>query len=176
MAIVIETANSAEPSRDETIDWLTHKLSGFQSAVYKSQPTELGNVRFRETFNTVKILSFSAENSQLKYSTEEHCTGNFEQVQRCRISAPLNELSPRCPVVEIKSPVILLKLPVTCEPTVYGVRLSTPKESRIEVNCVFSKEMTSETQLKFTDYELAKRVSKAFEHLIKLSGGKDEPF
>ena len=173
------TNYSAEPSMSKTIDWLTEKLSGFESAVYSSPRHDI----FRELSYRYKIVSFSVHNGRLEYRTEEKMTGNLgESVHLLTVTVPLDELSARCDVIEMSS-----KFGgVPYQPSVYGVSLSSSSSNRIKLSSPIvilpegkksvQTEMVSETQLRFTNRELANRVSNALEHLIKLSGGKEEVF
>jgi hypothetical protein len=143
-------AISAEPSRQETIDWLTQKLSG-----YTTTWTALGedNQVFDYSIKrfTIKdgILSFERELSS------SSVLGN-SPTNKMNVNLSLDELAARCPIQ-------LVKFPFRIDPPLYEVELS---KSQSKGGC----------SIRFTDRELAERIAKAFEHLIKLSGGKNEPF
>jgi hypothetical protein len=169
--IAISTAMAlAEPSRSETIDWLTRKLTNYSAAVTTTQ-TDFGRTSVYSSSYTIK--RFSVEEDILIIETEFECslyTGNRKSQQ-----VALSDLSSRC-VVEENTPLAGIK--ATDEPKLYWLQLSTTEPGR-----VLGKNLSSQRTFKgskfsiaLTDRELAERVAKALAHLIKLSGGKDEPF
>jgi hypothetical protein len=152
-AISLTATSSAEPSRQETIDWLSRKLSG-----YTITWTAVGCGLNQIYYYSIKgfaieegILSFREEMSSISFQGENTLKPYINRVS-------LSDLSTRYELKEKPRAACM-----TEDPTVYD--LTFP---RTKTNDNF--------RIRFTDRELAERVAKAFSRLIKLSGGEDEAY
>jgi hypothetical protein len=175
-AITFIATSSAKPSRQETVDWLTGKLSHYSTST-NSTLTGLGDVAVATL--TWRITAFNVDDGMLHLRKEiSYSNGLNDEITD--MTASLNELSSQCSVEEAK-PIHVGDATRAWDPTVYYVVLSTSAPDKIKCETWLHGERhrysnPSQIRIEFTDRQLADRVSKAFEHLIKLSGGRDEVF
>lgn len=168
-ALLCGTA-SAEPTRAETVDWLKSKLSNYEVFYTAHISSALGNT---QSFTVIRYKNISFEGGVLVYTRESSVSlpsGSVkEQVET--VSARISDFSPECSVTE------RAWAGLVCEPSIFDLTLSSTVSDGVLSKHPNGKTFRSrEAGFMFTDRKLAERVSKAFERLISLSGGKAEPF
>jgi hypothetical protein len=155
----------AEPTRAQTVKWLEGKLTGNQIEYDLFLSWSGANDTSAHAFRSVTSCSIDETFLRL---TDELVT-NRTLVSSVKI--PLKSLQPRLKV----GPYIPAVSGSRIEPTVYTVDLRSSSDS-IELQQGSKTSRVSSFSLWFSDQELAARVAKALEHLIRTSGGEDEPF
>ena len=151
----------------ETIDWLTRQLSNY-SVKYTVTTT---GMRPKEVESLI-VCSF--DEGRLTCREETPISGGLGGETVSVSTVLLKDLLPKCVVKEMTSE------DTVYTPTVYDLILSSSRTDAITDETSISsigseRSKKSEIHILFAQ-ELAKRVAMAFEQLIKLSGGKPEPF
>ena len=143
----------AQPSLDETVEWLKERLVG-SSATYQ-------NIVRSDVFTEVTtIKSFSVDRGVLRLSTQLHRTSSLIGADITfpisEAEVPLRDLYATCTVRRGYCP------GTQCPELPYELRIAGRNKHSLF--------------LMIDDADLARRVGNALEHLIKLSGGKEDIF
>jgi hypothetical protein len=161
MVLLTGSASAEGPSLAKTIEWLTGKLRNY-SFSYSGHFSSGENPS-----TTITIVGFSIDDGTLTFR-EKRVTGALQDTASDQ--AALSDLSARCVVKEYVAP-----SGVTIEPTLYQLVLTTTQPNRVFHTSQSGRSWSTNTlAFMFSDRELAGRVAKAFEHLIKLSGGTED--
>lgn len=158
-------SGSAEPTRGETVKWLTEKMNGYECAFILTS-TYPGERHVDSTLISSKITSFTIDSEAINFTILRSGTGINDVENRVRIV--LKDLRPVCKVAQWTIPLTN----TTANESIYHVQLVGSRKDSISIN----DRRASEYSFTFTEEELATRISKALEHLIALSGGQAEPF
>jgi len=161
---------NAEPSKKETIEWLKQKLNGLTTNCSYTAVV----VDRREPFSRWHtITSFSVEGDMLHISQSHSNITIKEEMQRVdSMDARLSDLAPHCRI----APFTFTLGDAQVEPGCFELTLRSKTQKGITLKDSAGEHQTASYTITIRDEELVKRVAKAFEHLIKLSGGKEEPF
>ncbi len=173
------SANEA-PSKTDTTSWLVQKLVNYTASFDGTSPVGL------EYSHQAKVTKLDiGEDGTLQIKTiEDNTNGTHVSQLVSQMNVSLRDLYARC---EVK-PWDRAGYHIT--PQRYDLILEVSRGQGVGVSTAFGGcELPSDPILRpqipsfekrfviqFADQQLAERVAKAFEHLIRLSGGSAEPF
>lgn len=156
---VAQAQETEEPSLQETLEWLKTNLVKYGKATehQKEKKPQLDGIRVEIKFS-FDITAAKFDGCTLMYD-QTHVFGDSEPTKTA-FKLDLSKLDP------------------------LGVKVSQaegidPKYELVKEVWVLKLKNSGdggEYHLRFEDREMAKRISKAFQHAIKLCGGKVEPF
>jgi hypothetical protein len=148
--------NAQEASSEATIEWLSEKLNNY---TYRYAFSDDRRVTF-----VYRIFDFSIKNGVLSFRFPDSNRPNHW----FSYSASLKNLSPSAKV----SPI-----PAATNPPQFWLTVPSRRQGQVDYTNSYEARLTADAiQFNFADQELANRVAKAINHLIKLSGGREEPF
>ena len=175
-ALIAQPLRAETPSRTETVSWLTKKLSGY-SAVWMETYTG-GGSPVQPNDHRVTVKEFSIDASGLMKIEVNIENGTLQATKPWRASVvyivSLDDLSTKGRIEPQKANPLWQP-----DPRPFVLTLTANKKGAVSQKSERWQWPTGPADrldLTFTDEELVARIAKAFEHLIRLSGGKDEPF
>lgn len=154
----------AELSLDETVAWLKENLTGLSASLREIKKCENWPEKFAiYTTITRKIESLSVDEGILKINGQDDTdvTGLGDMTSPKRLSIPLKDLYVTCSVKKVNS-----------------TSASSPCTSSLEIPYELSiaGRHNEGVHLWIQDEDLARRICKRFQHLLKLSGAQEELF
>lgn len=163
-AISASTSHAA-PSLDQTIEWLTAKLRGVSGSEVLTTRCNSGRIRTSTTERVITSVSINGgtilinEKFSVTYSDDP---GDYFPIKS--IALRLDELYATCSVKQMEP------IPPTIN------RLCTTQMTHLPYQITLSGPNRKGYSMWVDDQELAGRIAKAFENLIRKSGGKEEVF
>lgn len=164
LRVISPGSSYAEPSVDETAQWLTQKLtnlSGTWGTIHRCRSTT-----YRSSL-TKSVKSFSVSNGEVRvtFQMTAYDLDNGNQVM------PARQWTMRLKDLYAKSTVKKIDIGPSS-----SSRLCDAAEHTLPYEVSMSGSNKAGLNFWVDDEDLARRIGKALEHLVKMSGGKEELF